>query len=138
MKDPCEKTIVALSALSFFGGVAKSVTKNQNVFTNQHLDDAAFLMTITTLKDTGILKILLGSGLVTVGAMGLFASFFFGVGWAVSASNNPSTLSKFSWLASVLTGGAASASAIGYGCYKAGEGVGEIAVSMAATMNRRG
>jgi hypothetical protein len=121
----------------FCVGATKAIINNRALILNNSMEDVAFSLAINALKDSGIMKMILGSSLVA-------GSFF---GGAITtllaymlykhfASERPNILTSLLLFNTTISCGALSFAAGGYGAYKLSEGVSEEALAAVLCMNR--
>lgn len=125
------------SMVGFFAGAATSAVNNFHILTDQQVSDLAFLTAVTVMKDAGMLKVIMGSGIATLGTVGLVGSAILGIGWGISASNNGAACTRLGMLTGCLFGGAASLAALSYGSYKLGDGLIETSLAMISSALRK-
>jgi hypothetical protein len=118
-------------------GAVRAFAQHKDLLYNSALEDTAFLLAVTTLKDSGLLNHYLGSSLGVAGIIGLVASGASYFLHLLSQRNkeDPQWL-KNGLLAVAVIGVPASLAVGGYGIFKMCEGDVQVAISTMATITR--
>ncbi len=122
------QAITAVVGSTFLTGTLTALYQNRHLLTDQHVQDAAYLLAIETLRASGTLDGLIGSAICVSGALVAGASLFVMMlesGSSSTVEAQSTALKRNGLFAAAATTLAASSAAVLYGAYRVGQGSGE-------------